>query len=170
MPRRRRATVSASADAPRGRTYLRGAPAPRLESFARRLIDWQLRHGRHDLPWQGTRDPYRIWLAEVMLQQTQVTTVLPYYSRFLEAFHDVATLARAPLDAVLARWSGLGYYRRAHHLHAAARVVMAEHRGRFPDDSATLAVLPGVGRSTAAAVAAFASGECAAILDGNVKR
>ncbi|HEX7329689.1 MAG TPA: A/G-specific adenine glycosylase [Casimicrobiaceae bacterium] len=141
-----------------------------MESFARRLIDWQLRHGRHDLPWQGTRDPYRIWLAEVMLQQTQVTTVLPYYSRFLEAFPDVATLARAPLDAVLARWSGLGYYRRAHHLHAAARMVIQEHGGRFPADSATLAALPGIGRSTAAAVAAFASGERAAILDGNVKR
>lgn len=159
MPPRRRASVSASADARR-----------KVASFARRLIDWQRRHGRHDLPWQGTRDPYRIWVAEVMLQQTQVATALRYYSRFLESFPDVAALARAPLDAVLARWSGLGYYRRAHHLHAAARVVMAEHGGRFPADSATLAALPGIGRSTAAAVAAFASGERAAILDGNVKR
>jgi A/G-specific adenine glycosylase len=159
MPRRRRASVSASADTRRN-----------VVSFARRLIDWQRRHGRHDLPWQGTRDPYRIWVAEVMLQQTQVATVLRYYPRLLEAFPDVAALARAPLDAVLVRWSGLGYYRRAHHLHAAARVVMAEYGGRFPVDSTTLAALPGVGRSTAAAVAAFASGERAAILDGNVKR
>ncbi|HEX8740351.1 MAG TPA: A/G-specific adenine glycosylase [Casimicrobiaceae bacterium] len=159
MPRRRRASVSASADARR-----------RVASFARRLIDWQRRHGRHDLPWQGTRDPYRIWVAEVMLQQTQVATVLRYYSRFLEAFPDIVALANAPLDALLARWSGLGYYRRAHHLHAAARVVMAEHGGHFPTDSAALAMLPGVGRSTAAAIAAFASGERAAILDGNVKR
>ena len=159
MPRRRRASVSAFADAARG-----------VRPFARRLIDWQLPHGRHDLPWQRTRDPYRIWLAEVMLQQTQVATVLRYYDRFLEAFPDAASLARAPLDAVLARWSGLGYYRRAHHLHAAARAVMAKHGGRFPDGSAALAALPGVGRSTAAAIAVFASGERAAILDGNVKR
>ena len=137
--------------------------------FAARVVAWQARHGRHGLPWQGTGDAYRIWLSEVMLQQTQVSTVLPYYTRFVAAFPDVHALARAPLDDVLALWSGLGYYRRAHHLHAAARAVVAHH-GDFPRDAATLATLPGIGRSTAAAIAAFASGERGAILDGNVKR
>jgi A/G-specific adenine glycosylase len=122
------------------------------------------------LPWQGTRDAYRVWLSEVMLQQTQVATVLPYFARFVDAFPTVEALASAPLSRVLALWSGLGYYRRAHHLHAAARAVVAQHGGRFPVDAATLAALPGLGRSTAAAIAAFASGERAAILDGNVKR
>ena len=133
-------------------------------------MDWQRVHGRRDLPWQGTRDAYRIWLSEIMLQQTQVATVLPYYARFLAEFPDAAALARAPLARVLELWSGLGYYRRAHHLHAAARAVVADHGGRFPTDAATLATLPGIGRSTAAAIAAFASGERGAILDGNVKR
>ena len=105
-----------------------------------------------------------------MLQQTQVATVLPYYTRFVERFPDVRALAEAPIEAVLEHWSGLGYYRRAHHLHAAARTVMSDHRGVFPTDAATLATLPGIGRSTAAAIAAFASGERGAILDGNVKR
>ena len=139
-------------------------------SFARRIIEWQARHGRHGLPWQGTRDAYRIWLSEVMLQQTQVTTVLPYYARFVASFPDVQALARAPIESVLEHWSGLGYYRRAHHLHAAATVVVTRHGGEFPRDAATLATLPGIGRSTAAAIAAFASGERGAILDGNVKR
>jgi A/G-specific adenine glycosylase len=138
--------------------------------FARRLIDWQRVHGRRDLPWQGTRDAYRIWLSEIMLQQTQVATVSPYYARFVAEFPDVAALARAPLARVLELWSGLGYYRRAHHLHAAATAVVADHGGSFPADAATLAALPGIGRSTAAAIAAFASGERGAILDGNVKR
>jgi len=138
--------------------------------FAARVVDWQARHGRHGLPWQRTRDAYRIWLSEIMLQQTQVTTVLPYYARFVGSFPDVAALAAAPLDQVLAHWSGLGYYRRAHHLHATAVAVMARHGGRFPADAATLETLPGIGRSTAAAIAAFASGERGAILDGNVKR
>ena len=141
-----------------------------LPSFAARVISWQREHGRRDLPWQRARDPYRIWLSEVMLQQTQVATVLPYFARFVEAFPTVEALASAPLDRVLERWSGLGYYRRAHHLHAAARAVVAQYGGRVPTDAATLATLPGVGRSTAAAIAAFASGERAAILDGNVKR
>jgi len=145
---------------------VRSVPAP----FAARVVDWQARHGRHGLPWQGTRDAYRIWLSEIMLQQTQVTTVLPYYTRFVASFPDVAALAAAPLDAVLEHWSGLGYYRRAHHLHAAAVAVMERHRGNFPGDAATLETLPGIGRSTAAAIAAFASGERGAILDGNVKR
>ncbi len=138
--------------------------------FAQRLIDWQRIHGRRDLPWQGTRDAYRIWLSEIMLQQTQVATVLPYYAHFVAEFPDVDALARAPLSRVLELWSGLGYYRRAHHLHAAARAVVADHGGRFPAAATALATLPGIGRSTAAAIAAFASGECGAILDGNVKR
>ncbi|HQR11950.1 MAG TPA: A/G-specific adenine glycosylase [Casimicrobiaceae bacterium] len=141
-----------------------------MPRFAERLVRWQREHGRHGLPWQGTRDPYRIWLSEVMLQQTQVTTVIPYYERFLAEFPDVRALASAPVDRVLEHWSGLGYYRRAHHLHAAARAVVAGFGGKFPVDAAALATLPGVGRSTAAAIAVFSSGARAAILDGNVKR
>jgi len=138
--------------------------------LARRLVRWQARHGRHGLPWQRTRDPYRIWLAEVMLQQTQVATVIPYYLKFLERFPDVKSLAAAPLDDVLARWSGLGYYTRARNLHAAAQAVVVEHAGRFPRTQKGLESLPGLGRSTAAAVAVFAFGKREAILDGNVKR
>ena len=141
-----------------------------MSSFASRIVGWQRAHGRHDLPWQRTRDPYRIWVSEIMLQQTQVATVLGYFERFVAAFPDVATLGAASEDAVLAQWSGLGYYRRARHLHAAARAVVERHGGEFPRDAATLATLPGIGRSTAAAIAAFASGERGAILDGNVKR
>jgi A/G-specific adenine glycosylase len=141
-----------------------------MNSFASRVVQWQRGHGRRDLPWQQTRDAYRIWLSEVMLQQTQVATVLPYYARFVEAFPDVASLAAAPLARVLELWSGLGYYGRAHHLHAAARSVVERLGGRFPADASTLATLPGIGRSTAAAIAAFASNERGAILDGNVKR
>ena len=139
-------------------------------SFAARLVAWQRTHGRHDLPWQNTRDAYRIWLSEIMLQQTQVATVVPYYQRFLAEFPDVHALAAAPLARVLEHWSGLGYYRRAHHLHAAAKAVVTLHRGAFPDEAATLATLPGIGRSTAAAIATFAGGAPAPILDGNVKR
>jgi A/G-specific adenine glycosylase len=139
-------------------------------SFATRVIAWQRVHGRHDLPWQNTRDAYRIWLSEIMLQQTQVATVLPYYTRFVARFPDVHALADAPIEAVLEHWSGLGYYRRAHHLHDAARTVVSRHAGVFQTDAATLATLPGIGRSTAAAIAAFARGERGAILDGNVKR
>ena len=146
------------------------APRELPRDFAQRLVDWQRTHGRRDLPWQRTRDAYRIWLSEIMLQQTQVATVLPYYARFVAEFPDVDALARAPLARVLELWSGLGYYRRAHHLHAAARAIVADHGGRFPAAAAALAMLPGVGRSTAAAIAAFASGERSAILDGNVKR
>jgi len=146
-----------------------GPKAPR-EPIAARVIAWQRRHGRHDLPWQGTRDPYRLWLSEVMLQQTQVATVLAYYPRFLERFPDVRALAAAPLDDVLALWSGLGYYSRARNLHRCAQAVVTEHGGAFPRSAQVLAALPGIGRSTAAAIAAFAFGERAAILDGNVKR
>lgn len=138
--------------------------------FAQRVIAWQRVHGRHDLPWQNTRDPYRIWLSEVMLQQTQVTTVVAYYLKFLQAFPDIRALASASRERVLERWSGLGYYRRAHHLHAAACEVVLRHGGEFPRDAAVLATLPGIGRSTAAAIAAFAFGARAPILEGNVKR
>ena len=140
------------------------------KTFATRLTTWQRAHGRHGLPWQGTRDPYRIWLSEIMLQQTQVQTVIPYYERFLAEFPDVLALGAASVERVLEHWSGLGYYRRAHHLHAAAKVVVSDHAGVFPMDADTLATLPGIGRSTAAAIAVFASGARAAILDGNVKR
>ena len=140
------------------------------EGFARRLIAWQKRQGRHDLPWQGTRDAYRIWLSEIMLQQTQVTTVVAYYQRFLERFPTVDDLARAPLDAVLELWAGLGYYARARNLHRCAQTVVSAHGGRFPEAPEHLAALPGIGRSTAAAIAVFAYGAKAAILDGNVKR
>ena len=138
--------------------------------FAERVVAWQRQHGRHGLPWQGTRDPYRVWLSEVMLQQTQVTTVLGYYGRFLERFPDVQALAAASQDEVLALWSGLGYYSRARNLHRCAQAVVADHAGHFPRTSQALATLPGIGPSTAAAIAAFCFGECAAILDGNVKR
>ena len=139
-------------------------------SFATQVVEWQRRHGRHSLPWQNTRDPYRVWLSEVMLQQTQVATVLAFYERFMQAFPNVAALAAAPQDDVLALWSGLGYYSRARNLHRCAQVVVAEHGGCFPPSSAALATLPGIGRSTAAAIAAFCFGERVAILDGNVKR
>ena len=139
-------------------------------AFAARVVTWQRSHGRHGLPWQGTRDPYRVWLSEVMLQQTQVSTVLAYYPRFMARFPNVQSLAVAPLDDVLALWSGLGYYSRARNLHRCAQVVVTEHGSAFPRSSALLAALPGIGRSTAAAIAAFCFGERAAILDGNVKR
>ena len=141
-----------------------------MSALAQRVIDWQLRHGRHGLPWQGTRDPYRVWLSEVMLQQTQVSTVLGYYARFVQRFPDVQALAAAAPEDVLALWSGLGYYSRARNLHRCAREVVERYGGRFPADSMTLQQLPGIGRSTAAAIAAFCFGERAAILDGNVKR
>ncbi len=142
----------------------------RRDGFAERVVRWQAAHGRHGLPWQATRDAYRIWLSEIMLQQTQVATVIPYYERFLARFPDVAALAAAPEDDVMALWSGLGYYARARNLHRAAREVVALHGGAFPLESQALARLPGIGRSTAAAIAAFASGERGAILDGNVRR
>ena len=138
--------------------------------FAAALIAWQRVHGRHTLPWQNTRDPYRVWLSEIMLQQTQVATVLGYYTRFLERFPDVTALAAASLDDVFALWSGLGYYSRARNLHRCAQAVVADHGGEFPKRSELLMTLPGIGRSTAAAIAAFCFGERVATLDGNVKR
>jgi A/G-specific adenine glycosylase len=136
--------------------------------FAEKLKAWQKRHGRRGLPWQGTRDPYRIWLSEVMLQQTQVSAVVPYYERFLRRFPTVEALAAASEDEVLQLWSGLGYYARGRNLHAAAKTV--SQLGSFPRTAADIEALPGIGKSTAAAIAAFAFGERAAILDGNVKR
>ena len=149
---------------------LSGITDLRDPGFSKAVIDWQKAHGRHALPWQNTRDAYRIWLSEIMLQQTQVTAVLGYYARFLGRFPTVQALAEAPLDDVMAHWSGLGYYTRARNLHACARRVVADYGGVFPSDPALLAGLPGIGRSTAAAIAAFSSGARAAILDGNVKR
>jgi A/G-specific adenine glycosylase len=147
-----------------------GRKNAKTADFARQLIAWQRRHGRNDLPWQNTRDAYRIWLSEIMLQQTQVGTVIPYYRNFLEHFPDVASLAAADLNAVLRLWSGLGYYSRARNLHRAANAVMDVHGAQFPRAREALESLPGVGRSTAAAIAAFAFGRREAILDGNVKR
>jgi A/G-specific adenine glycosylase len=138
-------------------------------AIAPAVVAWQREHGRRHLPWQ-VRDPYRVWLSEIMLQQTQVTTVLGYYARFLERFPDVAALAAAPLDEVLAMWAGLGYYSRARNLHRCAQAVVADWGGAFPRRAQDLQTLPGIGRSTAAAIAAFCFDERVAILDGNVKR
>jgi A/G-specific adenine glycosylase len=147
-----------------------GAPGFTDPTFSKAVVRWQKQHGRHALPWQNTRDAYRIWLSEIMLQQTQVAAVIPYYQRFLARFPDVASLAAAASEEVMAHWSGLGYYSRARNLHQCAKRVVAQYGGVFPSDPALLAELPGIGRSTAAAIAAFAYGARAAILDGNVKR
>ncbi|MEI8170089.1 MAG: A/G-specific adenine glycosylase [Rhodoferax sp.] len=141
-----------------------------LKNFATEVVQWQKTHGRNDLPWQNTRDPYRVWLSEIMLQQTQVATVLDYFPRFLDRFPDVAALASATLDEVLGLWSGLGYYSRARNLHRCAVDVMALHGGAFPNTALALQTLPGIGRSTAAAIASLCFAERVAILDGNVKR
>ena len=149
---------------------LRAVSAVSGPQFSERVVRWQAAHGRTGLPWQGTRDPYRVWLSETMLQQTQVATVLAYYARFLARFPDVQALAAAPQDEVLGLWSGLGYYSRARNLHECAKQVVADHGGAFPADAARLQSLPGIGRSTAAAIAACCFDERIAILDGNVKR
>ncbi len=141
-----------------------------MSKLSTRIIAWQRHSGRSDLPWQNTQDPYRIWLSEIMLQQTQVSAVVPYYQRFLEQFPDVRALARAEVDDVMKLWAGLGYYARARNLHRAAQHVADRHDGAFPSAIEAIRALPGVGRSTAAAIAAFAFGTRAAILDGNVKR
>ncbi|MGY4515885.1 A/G-specific adenine glycosylase [Lysobacter sp. HA18] len=140
------------------------------EGFAARLLAWFDVNGRHDLPWQHPRTPYRVWLSEVMLQQTQVATVIPYFHRFVDALPTLQALADASADQVLALWSGLGYYTRARNLHAAAKICMESHGGELPRDVDALAALPGIGRSTAAAIAAQAWNDRHAILDGNVKR
>ncbi len=139
-------------------------------AFAPTLLAWFDRHGRHDLPWQHPRTPYRVWLSEIMLQQTQVAVVVPYFARFVDALPDVPALARASQDDVLALWSGLGYYARARNLHAAAQRCMELHGGDLPRDLDALQALPGIGRSTAGAILSQAWGDRAAILDGNVKR
>ena len=144
----------------------RKAPA----DFAARLLAWHARHGRHDLPWQQRRTSYRVWVSEIMLQQTQVATVIPYYRRFMARFPGVKALADAPLDEVLHLWTGLGYYARARNLHRAALVIRDRHGGRFPRDFDAVAALPGIGRSTAGAILALAQGQRHPILDGNVKR
>lgn len=138
--------------------------------LSRRLVAWQAQAGRHDMPWQKTRDPYRVWLSEIMLQQTQVTTVLGYYERFLIRFPTVADLAAAPLDDVLTLWAGLGYYSRARNLHRCAQAVVADHCGQFPSTVEALITLPGIGPSTAAAIASFCFEVRTSIMDGNVKR
>lgn len=150
-----------------------GEDAPRgadAGTFAPRLLDWFRHHGRHGLPWQEHRTPYRVWVAEVMLQQTQVATVIPYYDRFLARFPTVAALAAAPLDEVLHLWSGLGYYARARNLHRAAIRITSEHGGELPQEHAALCALPGIGESTGAAILAQALDQRHPILDGNVKR
>ena len=147
-----------------------GGAGPLPAGFAGRVVDWQRSHGRSELPWQNTRDPYRVWLSEVMLQQTQVSTVLGYFARFLARFPTVRELAAGTEDEVFGLWSGLGYYSRARNMHRCAQEVVARFGGEFPRTAAELVTLPGIGRSTAAAIAAFCFGERVAILDGNVKR
>jgi len=138
--------------------------------FADKLLHWYRLHGRHDLPWHRNRNAYRVWVSEIMLQQTQVTTVIPYFQAFMARFPDVHSLASAPADDVLGHWSGLGYYARARNLHRAAKQVVNEFGGEFPEDQQKLESLAGIGRSTAAAIVTQAFGKRATILDGNVKR
>lgn len=140
------------------------------DEFSQRVLRWFDTHGRKQLPWQQEPNPYRVWVSEIMLQQTQVATVIPYYKAFMACFPDVVTLANAPLDQVLHLWSGLGYYARARHLHQAAAIIKAQHRGQIPLDFPSLRALPGIGRSTAGAILALAANQRHPILDGNVKR
>ena len=140
-----------------------------IERFAERLADWQKRHGRHDLPWQQ-RGPYETWISEIMLQQTQVQVVIPYFNRFVASFPSEEVLAAAPVDDVLAHWAGLGYYSRARNLHRAAQVIMQEHQGSLPNDLDALIALPGIGRSTAGAIVSLGFGARGVIQDGNVRR
>jgi len=139
-------------------------------AFSDRLLQWWDVHGRKDLPWQHPRTPYRVWVSEIMLQQTQVATVIPFFDRFIQRFPDLATLARASQDDVLALWAGLGYYARGRNLHKAAGMVMERFEGEFPDDARVLASLPGIGRSTANAIISQAWDRPATVVDGNVRR
>ncbi len=141
-----------------------------MHTFTRQVLRWFDQHGRHDLPWQQDKTPYRVWVSEIMLQQTQVSTVIPYFQRFMTQFPTVQALAKADNDHVLHLWTGLGYYARARNLHKAAQLVMSEHAGEFPDTVEALESLPGIGRSTAGAILALSRNQRAAILDGNVKR
>ena len=140
-----------------------------MSDFSCRLIRWQHQHGRHDLPWQGA-DAYRVWLSEIMLQQTQVATVIPYYQRFVTAFPDIPALAAASEEQVLTHWSGLGYYARGRNLRRAAQLIVEQYGSEFPRQYEQILELPGIGRSTAAAICALAYHERRAILDGNVRR
>jgi A/G-specific adenine glycosylase len=149
-------------------THAKSDGAPTTDEFAGALLQWYERHGRKDLPWQHDRSPYRVWVSEIMLQQTRVGSVIEYYQRFMDRFPDVRALADAPLDEVLHLWSGLGYYARARNLHRAAAII--RDRGRFPESFDDVAALPGIGRSTAGAILTLACGQRHAILDGNVKR
>ncbi len=141
-----------------------------LDQFSDRLLAWFRIHGRHDLPWQKEPTPYHVWVSEIMLQQTQVRTVIPYFNRFIATFPDIQSLARANIDDVLSHWAGLGYYARGRNLHRAAQMVCDEYDGEFPSDKEKLLTLPGIGRSTAGAILALAFKQHHAILDGNVKR
>jgi A/G-specific adenine glycosylase len=145
-------------------------PVANTRPFSERLLEWWDEHGRRDLPWQQPRTPYRVWISEIMLQQTQVTTVIPYFERWMEIFPDIASLAGAPLDEVLSLWSGLGYYARARNLHRAAVLCMEQHAGLLPVSAEELSALPGIGLSTANAIISQSSDEPAAVLDGNVRR
>lgn len=140
------------------------------KSFSKALLNWFEKHGRHDLPWQHPREPYRVWLSEIMLQQTQVQTVIPYFERFIAEFKDIEALANASQDEVLHLWTGLGYYARARNLHKAAQTIVEQHQGIFPENYEEIIDLPGIGPSTAAAILAQAFEKPHAILDGNVKR
>ena len=139
-------------------------------NFADKLLHWYQHHGRHDLPWQVRGDPYPVWISEIMLQQTQVTTVIPYYQRFISRFPSLLKLANANLDQVLHLWSGLGYYARARNLHKTATIIAEQYKGRFPEEITQLIALPGIGKSTAGAILAQSLGQRHPILDGNVKR
>ena len=141
-----------------------------MTSFSDRLLEWFDAHGRKDLPWQQTKDTYRVWVSEIMLQQTQVQTVIPYFERFVQSFPTIAALAGAEMDNVLHHWSGLGYYARARNLHRAARVITTDHGGVFPTNIDDVMALPGIGQSTAGAILSLALDQRHAILDGNVKR
>ncbi|MDD9996809.1 MAG: A/G-specific adenine glycosylase, partial [Rhodospirillaceae bacterium] len=141
-----------------------------MNPLAERLLAWIEVHGRRGLPWQIDRTPYRVWVSEIMLQQTQAATVVPYFTRFMAEFPAVEDLAAAELDRVLGYWAGLGYYARARNLHAAARKVVRDYGGEFPESVEGFMTLPGVGRSTAGAILALAHGKRAPILDGNAKR
>ena len=148
-----------------------GPPLPaNPDAFARRVLTWFDQHGRKDLPWKQDPSPYRVWISEIMLQQTQVVTVIPYFLRFMSRFPSLEDLARAEVDEVMAHWSGLGYYARARNLHRAARLILDQYAGRFPLQLDVVKSLPGIGRSTAGAILSLATGQCHPILDGNVKR
>ena len=141
-----------------------------MKRITNTLLQWHSKHGRHDLPWQNTQDAYGIWVSEIMLQQTQVATVIPYYQRFMERFPNIEKLAKADTDQVLHLWTGLGYYARARNLHKAAKTIAEQYQGKFPEQFDQVLALPGIGRSTAGAILAFSKQQRHAILDGNVKR